>query len=41
MIFPDNVQVKEDTIFVSGLPETADAAKIGQFFGQIGIIKVL
>jgi len=33
------VQVKEDTIFVSGLPDSADAAQIGQFFGQIGIIK--
>ena len=39
--FLDNVQVKEDTIFVSGLPETADSSQIGQFFGQIGIIKVV
>ena len=38
--FSDNMQVKEDTIFVSGLPDTADASQIGQFFGQIGIIKV-
>ena len=32
--------MKEDTIFVSGMPASADARQIAQFFGQIGIIKV-
>ena len=34
------MQVKEDTIFVAGLPPSATASQIGDFFGQIGIIKV-
>ncbi len=32
--------MKEDTIFVAGMPPSADACVIAQFFGQIGIIKV-
>jgi RNA recognition motif-containing protein len=34
------MEVQEDTIYVSGLPDDVDEAAIAEYFGQIGIIKV-
>ncbi len=39
-IADNGMMLREDTIFVSGLPATAGMNEIAQFFGQIGIIKV-
>ena len=32
--------IQEDTIFVAGLPTTAESPEIAEYFGQIGVIKV-
>ena len=32
--------IQEDTVFVSGLPPSADTKEIAEFFGKIGILKV-
>lgn len=31
----------EDSVFVSGLPENVTEAELAQFFGSIGVIKVV
>ena len=32
--------IQEDTVFVSGLPVSAEPLEIAEFFGKIGIVKV-
>lgn len=34
-----NLEVSEDTIFVTGLPDDTTEEQLGEFFGQIGVIK--
>ncbi|KAI9209351.1 uncharacterized protein BJ171DRAFT_486533 [Polychytrium aggregatum] len=37
---PEDDTKSKDTIYVSGLPETVTAKRLGEFFGVLGIIKI-